>query len=1188
MKLVLSKLLPPLLLLVLSAKISVLATSCNDTRTLMAIDTFVDSYYAYAEVVLATSDGGAVYAARRNDNGVMRLVKVDSDAKLEWFSEQRVQGDSFGWYFPNALVEDSSGSDGTGNSYVYLGGYATSNGFAGVVIKYNMLDGSYVNSAFIQIGTNQTYLYAMLVDDDNNRLVVGGYDGTNYVSLAFVGTVDKETLEFTVQSLTNLTHAPEGAQLMAIVPDSGVYVLAGIVPNNQLWVAAVDSSTWVGQWEYATNDSSAYAYSVDNMITLSSGVYLVLAGNYVYNVSVASGIRPVNQVVVSSYGLATTYSSNEVALIGSNQGTDYAYYYDMTKNCTSSYSSAASYPRITMIDISTHPSFDYIWVSGYVWSRPYLGALLKFKLVTPIICESGKTNYLNRGCYTPINSSDCFGLCKTCLVTGSIDACATVNTTIASTYAVSLFAGRCLTNGYHYSSAARSCVPIVRDSCHPLCGGECLVPNNATKCAFHCVGTKFEPNIDSSDLGHNVCKCKAGTAYNSTSQKCESCHVLCGSAGCAVPADASSCINCAVSAVASVAAGSSYVLCSCRSNTIFSGTGCDSCSDLCLGCTVAADPTKCLACSADIVGVKRIGVSAPYECACPSGTTYYSSSASCVYSSGCHPLCNGLCVSQNDSTACFGSCNPTASSSLSNSGLTSSSAASQDNVYTCTCASTTVYNGSACLPIFTVGCHPLCGSSGCIAKNDPAACVDCVSQPNVVSTLLTLAVSCTCAPNTSLTPAGICAFSTGCHAYCSVGCTVQANSEACLSCAAGFTAVSTKSSSSAVQCICSSNSILSGSTCESCGEMCSGCSVANDNTKCAVCVQGTNVVTKGSAAPYECACQAGAEYRAGIKACVYTSGCHALCNGACLERSNSASCVGGCSQTATGTLTNATTTLYSCACPALTVYNGTSCATVVYSGCHALCNQNSGCLEAGNSAACVSCSTQQNVLATATASGRVYNCSCAANTTLAAAGVCVYTAECSKYCGSAGCLSKSNSSACLDCATGITPTPTSTASFACTCPGSTAYYNSSCVITLVDSLSTSTCHPLCGGVCIAANDRTKCVGSCNLNVSDVISVNESGDVISCGCADGTHLNEEYECISDQACGAMCYNCSSGGECLACNAEAGVELSEGKCVCASSDGYIEVSDGDSAGCAKRSEKVTAALLYSGFVSGSRFG
>ncbi len=118
-------------------------TTCSESRDLVLTDTFVDIYNAYAYYVVATPDGGAVYASRDNSQGGLRVVKVDSKAKFQWFTERKAEGDD-GWDFLGGLVLDCCSES---EPFLYLGGYTTANGISAYIIKYRLADGSYVNSS---------------------------------------------------------------------------------------------------------------------------------------------------------------------------------------------------------------------------------------------------------------------------------------------------------------------------------------------------------------------------------------------------------------------------------------------------------------------------------------------------------------------------------------------------------------------------------------------------------------------------------------------------------------------------------------------------------------------------------------------------------------------------------------------------------------------------------------------------------------------------------------------------------------------------------------------------------------------------------------------------------------------------------------------------------------------------------
>lgn len=101
----------------------------------------------------------------------------------------------------------------------------------------------------------------------------------------------------------------------------------------------------------------------------------------------------------------------------------------------------------------------------------------------------------------------------------------------------------------------------------------------------------------------------------------------------------------------------------------------------------------------------------------------------------------------------------------------------------------------------------------------------------------------------------------------------------------------------------------------------------------------------------------------------------------------------------------------------------------------------------------------------------------------------------------------------------------------------------------------SSCYPLCAGSCTRSNDATACVGACK-DASSVQIISTDGDLVQCGCANGTKLasDSQSECVLDVTCDTLCASCADSDSCLRCpDNSSHMLLSQGKCICA--EGYV---------------------------------
>ncbi len=846
------------------------ATSCTNSRSLMITDVFADVYTCDSSIplqpLIVTHNGGTIYAATRSTNSGPRVVRLDSSGKFQWFSESRAAADSSTYrYYPRIVVEDTS------TSYVYVAGYvATTIGgsaVAGFVMVYKYSDGTLVNSALLTSASyTATCLYSFLLNS-SGKLVFAGYVETSSTHSVWAGTLDSSTFAVTAKTINSAIATPTYIYKMIEDTATSNYIIVGGLTSTTpyMWVAAISKATWTTMWEYAC--TTCTSPDVRALVKLSSKTYAVLSSQNYFKVTASGGIS--TAVVMTNANIMTLTAETGVIIFAGYDSTNaysLAYYYDTTSS--TQYSTGAQYTQLNVVNAAQNSSYDYIWASAYSEnSGTHLMTVVKLACVTPLTCSSGYTNYLNKACYAPTSTS-CFALCSQCLISNDINACTAVSS-LANPYGVAFFAGRCLSASKFYSYSTSTCSGMTQVSCHPLCGGECLVASDSTACAHHCAGAAIEPHIDDSGLYKNVCKCKVGTAYNSVSLKCESCSPSCGSGGCAAPGNNLQCVNCAAGTVLGTISGSVYVAC-CSANAIYYGGACVSCDPRCSGCILPGDSTQCLECASS-PNINKTGDVSPYTCSCAYNTTY--DSGYCVFNSGCHSLCSGECLVKDNSAMCFASCSLAAGTAI----------AGDYDSYTCACVNATIYNGTGCSPVLHSGCHVLC-DTGCTEADNPDRCIGCVTEEFVTTVHVTKYITkCGCSSGTEVV-GSICAYTSGCSAYCSGGCMATDNSSACLGCVAGITPVYSSGTTSTVTCTCPTGTAYYNSSCvpilsSTCHPLCADdCVAENDPSKCVAKCSGSSSVVKESVS-YDlvtCGCAEGTRLNRFYK-CVANISCGELC-----------------------------------------------------------------------------------------------------------------------------------------------------------------------------------------------------------------------------------------------------------------------------------------------------------------------
>ena len=217
--------------------------------------------------------------------------------------------------------------------------------------------------------------------------------------------------------------------------------------------------------------------------------------------------------------------------------------------------------------------------------------------------------------------------------------------------------------------------------------------------------------------------------------------------------------------------------------------------------------------------------------------------------------------------------------------------------------------------------------------------------------------SCSCSGGTTFINS-MCAYTTGCDSFCSIGCTTQASSVSCLDCA----------------------NILNVEKIS----------------------QGGNI--------YSCACPSGSNLIDGNK-CIFTLGCHPFCSAGCANFNSSVSCI-DCANIVNLIKMPLGNNLYSCFCPnGTSLVDGNKC--VFPFGCHPFCS--SGCTSFNSTSSCLNCAAIDNIMKIPLGNN-IYACFCPNGTYLANGNKCLYSTGCHSFCNGS-CGSQNDYNKCQDCIT---------------------------------------------------------------------------------------------------------------------------------------------------------------------------
>ncbi len=759
-------------LLVLSTLIVSSACVCAG-NTVSVVQAYVDLFGGSNPVIIATSDGGAAMSLLNSATGKLRVVKLNSQGKVDWVNEQNtlcnVAYSSYTCY-PKTIAEDVSAST------LYVAG-SISGGAVAFVAEYARTDGTYVSAVAVPprdtTAVTATEIRSLLIPLGSSLVIFGGFYVTTVSAIStnniLIGTVDTSSLGIVYKTLSFSSALSSSKTLLDIAEERPYYIFTGVLgaPAGPWysWIAAVDRSSWAVLWKYECSTSISYGDTV-TIVPLGSYKYAVMAGELLYVAWYGTGV--LSSTVLSGVQTPVSISMNRDMLMvlgATSGGASFAYYYDYNSNCN--YDQGSSIASVDFMDSSHSSYYSGVWTAGILASGTAypLAFVAKLDSDSAIYCVAvvGVVNYLNQACYTT-TSTNCFGQCTSCLIASNPNACATIDASTANPVAAaSFFSSRCLTPNTYYDSATLACVPIISGpACHPLCGGECIAASDPARCASHC--TAVEPNIDDSALGWNTCGCASGSSYNVSVGHCMAtgkCHPLCGNNGCLKAGSQAACLlGCNPTATSQVELWTGVYRCQCATGSLYDGSNCltvltEGCYSLCADseCTEAGNQEKCLACRTGKNVLSSVVRSYFQYCRCVAGTTLIGNT--CGYSENCSVRCDG-CISQNNASACI----------ACKSGLTAVDAGDGNLTCACTNSSTMYYNGT-CIPYIVneTTCHPLC-SGLCFAAGDPTLCLYCTGEHVVSTNQSGDAHTCACENGTHLTASGDCVADIYCDSLC--------------------------------------------------------------------------------------------------------------------------------------------------------------------------------------------------------------------------------------------------------------------------------------------------------------------------------------------------------------------------------------------------------------------------------------
>ena len=355
------------------------------------------------------------------------------------------------------------------------------------------------------------------------------------------------------------------------------------------------------------------------------------------------------------------------------------------------------------------------------------------------------------------------------------------------------------------------------------------------------------PMINATDP---TCVCQQGNYYNSVSQLCEACYLLCQN--CNGPTSSDCIGNCkSVSYVKQTSLGVTNK-CECESHYYYSSGQCYECHPLCLDCTGPSEVGDCISCGSDS-RVVAIGNAPTFSCLCRTHSYYNSSQKACVE---CHPLC-GNCTDDGSSK-----CTIFCSTTILNINSTDISSG------ICSCAYHYYYNQAISDCII---CHHFCGD--CVGEASTQCTSRCnTNYTNMNQTALRINYECKC--NDLYFFDSSYSDCKQCHPLCG-DCFGYLNTECISMChPTKLNIVATTISITSTKCECGYHYFYNSTSfiCDICHPLCGDCTGPTNSECLSECTQVlTNV---NSIVGMACSCNPHYYYNETLKYCIK---CHSLC-----------------------------------------------------------------------------------------------------------------------------------------------------------------------------------------------------------------------------------------------------------------------------------------------------------------------
>ena len=651
-------------------------------------------------------------------------------------------------------------------------------------------------------------------------------------------------------------------------------------------------------------------------------------------------------------------------------------------------------------------------------------------------------------------------------------------------------------------------------NCGGICNDKCFATGDNNQCA-EC---RTDLNIVSTPNGPDlkICSCAPGT--NQLYQQCvfntgcdEACDTYCGAIS-----DNSKCVNCInVDHMVSTVTGL-YKTCTCGDGSTFSVTDLKciyttGCHTLCNSkCTQLNSNIHCISCISWPTVQKTALSGGVDKCECASPTNFENDF--CVYSSGCSPKCGGKCTTQGDNTACMG-CNTADINIVATGGAV---------IKTCNCASGTTFYNNLCL--YSSGCDAKCNGY-CANTVDNLQCASCIVVPHMVSTSNTIYYSCDCGDGSTFsTSDNKCVYTTGCHPLCNSKCTQTSSNVDCIDCVSVASIIKTAISGGLDKCECNTGAVYEDNMCiykSNCDPLCNGkCLKELDRNYCVDCNGGYNIDKTSNGPAFQCSCHTGSTQVG--KLCMISSGCDTFCLSSCGIINDPATCDDCASIVNIAKSSNGDYS--SCSCGYGTSRVSNQC--IYSSSCHPLCKD--GCFSIADQNKCVDCINSNGVVSKTPAIGSAYSCTCTGGTSFLN-DVCAYTLGCDPLCA-IGCTIQSSSISCLDCGAieNIQKVYQGNNLYSCACPTGSNFNN------VNKCLYSTGCHPFCNGDCGSQNNPNKCL---DCIADPMITKTANGDYYSCLCTGGK-INYLNTCVYNSLlchplCNGYCGNLNDGTSCIDC-------------------------------------------------------